>query len=313
MKPKMHKAVLAVVCCAGTTGILKADSLFNYNVVVTGQYSNTGSGDVQGRTFVNNFSVTNQVTFAPNAVAGTEDTLDVAGTIANSGGATIQNGVFLHTNALPGNFTVNHNSGHPDQTIPVSITPLSQQMSSIAALYNSYSPANGTAVLSNNTLTITATGSGVAVVSVNASDLANSNEQINVNLGANVNSLIIQVLGNLTFASSEHLALAGGGSQKLLWDFENANTISLMDSTWLGSILAPGASLTNNNQTIEGGVYVANFTQTAEVHTPANNPAGTPSFNGPVPVPSPAIYTGALALLVSVGLMRGLRFTNSIV
>jgi len=62
--------------------------------------------------------------------------------------------------------------------------------------------------------------------------------------------------------------------------------------------LAPSASLADNNQNIDGGVYVQNFTQTAEVHLSSSslNP-GDPQFNGPTPpVPEPATW-----VLISLG------------
>jgi PEP-CTERM motif len=74
-----------------------------------------------------------------------------------------------------------------------------------------------------------------------------------------------------------------------MWVFPNASTITLNDSSWEGSTLAPLASLTDNNQNMDGGVYVENFDQTAEVHLadPDLSP-GQPQFNGPNPVPEPA-------------------------
>jgi choice-of-anchor A domain-containing protein len=306
MKAKMHKAVLAVVCCAGTAGMVRADSLFNYNVVVTGTL--TDSSHIQGRTFVDNLAVSNQPDFAQSTAAGTGDTLDVAGTVTGNG-LTLERGVFRHAGAL--GFTPVLNGGSTSvQDSSVSISSLSNQMNSIASLYNSYSAT--TVTPSGGNLNINATGTGVAVFSVNASDLSNSNENVSVNVGT-ASSVIIQVLGSsFTFGSSEHESITGS-SQQVIWDFVNATMIHLNDSTWNGSILDPLATLTSPNQNIDGGVYVANFNQSAEVHLPTDgngNPV-TPAFNGPVPVPAPGILVGVLALAFGVVSMRGIRLVNS--
>jgi choice-of-anchor A domain-containing protein len=306
MKAKMHKVVLAVVCCAGTAGIVRADSLFNYNVVVTGTL--TDSSHIQGRTFVNNLVTSNQPDFAQSTAAGTGDTLDVAGAVTGSG-LSMERGVFRHAGALPGGFTMNLNGGSTNVLDPsVSITSLSNQMNATAALYNSYSAT--TVTPSGGNLTINATGTGVAVFSVNAGGLSLANENVSVNVGT-ASSVIIQVLGaSFTFGSSEHESITGSSGQ-VIWDFVNATMIHLNDSVWSGSILAPLSTLTSPNQNIEGGVYVQNFTQSAEVHLPSGSTIATPAFNGPVPVPAPGILVGVLALAFGAASIRGIRLVNT--
>src|ERR1700728_3958525 len=108
MNAKARKMMLVFACCAGTAVVARADSLFDYNVVVTCKL--TTSSHIQGRTFVNNLSTSNQPDFAQSAVAGTGDTLDVAGNVTGSG-LSMERGVFRHAGALPGNFTLNLNNG----------------------------------------------------------------------------------------------------------------------------------------------------------------------------------------------------------
>jgi choice-of-anchor A domain-containing protein len=149
-----------------------------------------------------------------------------------------------------------------------------------------------------NNLHLTASGSGATVFTETAADLMGSNLNITVTAGAGQSIIVLVPDTSFNFGSSEHVSLGGSttGTQ-ILWVFGNANTISMNDSQWQGSLLAPNATLTDNNQNINGGVYVQNFTQTAEVHLsdPGLGP-NDPQFNGPPPVPEPATV-----VLISLG------------
>jgi choice-of-anchor A domain-containing protein len=268
-------------------------SLLGYNVVVAGTL--TTNSHVDGATFVDNLATQNQPEFAQSAAAGSGNTLNVAGSVSGSG-LTLGRGVFRHAGSLPTDFTLNLNNGSSQVTdSALSINCLAEQMNSAGAYFNSL-PALS-AQPSGGSIHFASSGSGLTVYSVAASALAGQNESISISAAAG-SSLLIVVTGDMfDFNSSEHVNISGSG-QQVMWYFPNANAINLGDSTWMGSILAPNATLTDNNQNISGGVYVENFDQTAEVHlSDPSMTAGQPMFTGriTVVVPGPPILPALLA------------------
>jgi len=289
--------------CAGLLPILAtaafspAAIFTSYNVVVTNNY--TDQSHVQGTTYVNNLDAINVPDFAQSPAAGTGDTLTVTGNITGST-ITLERGVYRYAqSAAP---PANLNGGSTEVHDPtISITDLANQLSNAASFYASQPTTTVTPTGSNLNLT----ASGATYFDEPASDLDQSNE--NVTLTATAGQFIIVVVPDTSFSfgSSEHITLGGSTSgDQIMWDFPNATTVSLDDSLWTGSLLAPSASLTDNNQDINGGVYVENFTQTAEVHLsdPTLAP-GEPQFSGPTPsLPEPSSLL--LASAAGFGFMR---------
>lgn len=285
----------------------RGGSLLSYNVVVTGTL--TTDSHIDGDTFVDNLVTSNQPDFAQTAAAGTGDTLDVAGSVSGNG-LTMGRGVFRHAGSLPANFTLNLNGGASQvKDSSLSIDCLAGQMNSAGAYFSSL-PALS-AQPSGGNISFASVGSGMTVYSVAASALDGQNENVSITASAGTSVLIV-VTGNLfDFNSSEHINITGSG-QQVMWYFPTATSINLGDSLWIGSILAPQATLTDNNQNINGGVYVENFDQTAEVHLSNTGlSAGQPMFNGviiaaPGPAILPAILAGAI-MIASPGVLRRRR------
>lgn len=299
-KRKLTAAAASAAICIFAGASARA-SFLQYNVVATGTL--TESSDIYGTTFVNNLITTNnKPTFDESQTGGSGDTLDVAGSVSGSVGATIDAGVFRHAGALPSDFQSNLtlNNGASQVTDPsVSISGVQSDMNNAASFYNTLT---GTAPsLNGQTLNFNASGSGSTVFSVSASALQTGNLNVDLNFTSTSQTMIIIVSGgSFNFGNSEHLSISGGSATaaQVMWYFPGATTISLNDSQWLGSILATSATLSDNSQQMDGGVYVENFNQTAEVHF--GNPSqsvGTNLFSGPVPEPA----TGAL--LAAAGLL----------
>jgi choice-of-anchor A domain-containing protein len=271
-------------------GISRGAIFTSYNVVVTGNF--TDQSHVQGTTFVNNLNAVNDPDFAQSAAAGTGDTLTVAGSITGST-VTLERGVYRYFQAATPPAVLNGGSTEV-QDSSVSIANLTSQL---AAASNYYASLPSTTVLpSGNNLNLTAAGSGATVFNEPGTDLNGSNENITITAAAGQSVIIVVPDGSFTFGSSNHITLGGSTSgDQIMWEFPSASTLTFNDSQWIGSILAPSASLTDNSQNINGGVYVANFNQTAEVHlSDPNLTVGQPMFFGPTPaVPEPA----SLALL----------------
>jgi choice-of-anchor A domain-containing protein len=289
---------LCAACLACGAGVSFASSIFDYNVIVTGTF--TAESHVQGRTFANNLVAVNNPDFAQSPSAGTGDTLTVAGAISGSP-SIIERGIYRYAQASAPSAILNGGSSLVHDA-SVSIAELASQISAASSFYSAMSGTHVSPV--GNNLNLTASGSGATVFNQNASDLMGANLNVTLTAGAGQSIIVIVPDSSFAFGSSEHISLGGGttGAQ-ILWVFPNAATISLNDSQWEGSLLAPLVSLTDNNQNINGGVYVKDFVQTAEVHlsTPSLGP-NDPQFNGPPPpVPEPAglvlISLGGAALI----------------
>lgn len=268
------------------TAALSPAAIFTtYNVVVTNDYIN--QSHVQGTTYANNLDATNVPDFAQSPAAGAGDTLTVTGDITGSN-ITLERGVYRYaqSTAPPANL----NGGSTEvQDSTISITDLANQLSSAAAFYASQPTTTVTPTGSN--LNLTASGPGATYFDEPASDLDQTNENVTLTAGSGQFIIILVPDTSFSFGSSEHISLGGSTSgDQVMWDFPNATTVSLDDSLWTGSLLAPSATLTDNNQDINGGVYVENFTQTAEVHlSDPNLTPGELQFGGPTPsVPEPS-------------------------
>lgn len=300
----IHKksVLLGVVLLIWHVHRVCADSFLNYNVVVTNTL--TDSSHIQGRTFVDNLAVSNQPDFAQSSAAGTGDTLDAAGTVSGSG-LTLERGVFRHAGGLPAGFTLNLNGGSTQMMDPsTTVTALANQMAAAAGFYDTLSGAAVSYNSVTNSADFIGSGPGFDVFTVSAADLAHTNESVNVTVGT-ASAILIKVTGSsLTFGSSEHVNLTGSG-QNVLWYFPSATTIALNDSQWNGSILATAANLTSPNQQIAGGVYVQNFTQTADVHlSDSTLGPGQPMYTGPVAAPLPISMLAGAALMGTLAALR---------
>lgn len=296
--------VMANVAFGGT--------LFDYNVVATGTLDTRSH--VDGRTFANNLKVTNSPVFAMHPSAGTGDTLTIAGTVTGNA-MHVNRGTVRTKNALPGGFQLNNASAIVDPT--VSIADLAGQISSSSAYYGALTgseagfAAGSITVQEGKRLVFTAGAAAAgktAVFTLSAAQLGLSNLELSFNLGS-ATSAIVNVVGGATLSPNQgnflgnRLALA----PRLLWNFRDATTLNL-NGNWVGSILGPGLTVNSNNQNIEGGVYVANFNQTGEVHNYLfRGPFEPEPRGGPNPVPVPSAALAGLAGLAAGGLRRGRR------
>jgi choice-of-anchor A domain-containing protein len=284
---------LCVLVCALSTsalaGVSRGSTFTQYNVVVTGSY--TDQSHVQGNTFANNLDAINVPDFGQNT-SGMSDTLTVTGSITGST-VTLEHGVYRYAQLttpsanLNGGSTLVHDPS-------VSITNLANQLSANSAYYASL-PAT-TVTPSGNSLNLTASGTGATVFNEPGSDLNGQNENVTVTAGAGQTVIIVVPDSSFTFGSSNHITLGNNTSaDQIMWAFPDASAVSF-NSQWYGSLLAPLATLSDNNQNINGGVYVDNFDQTAEVHLSDPSLTGCqPMFKGPTAlVPEPA----SLALLL---------------
>ena len=170
------------------------------------------------------------------------------------------------------------------------LTGLSSQLSHLASTGSTVTIDNGKA-----TFNAVANSSGVAVFDLTGIDAAlfHANEfQFNLNGATTV------ILNSDETSANISANFLGGGAQAIgaetLWNFYDATNLTI-NNQWGGSILAPLAAFTNN-QDIEGGVFVDTLTQRGEIHLQP--------FTGQIPpVPEPETYAMLLAGLGFLGVI----------
>ena len=230
------RAYAGILPILGSAALSPAAIFTSYNVVVTNNY--TDQSHVQGTTYANNLDAINVPDFARSSAAGTGDTLTVTGNITGST-ITLERGVFRYAQSTAP--SANLNGGSTEVHDPtISITDLANQLSNAAAFYASQ--PNTTVTPAGSNLNLTASGSGATYFDEPASDLDQSNENVTLTAGAGQFIIVVVPDASFSFGSSEHITLGGSTSgEQIMWDFPNATTVSLDDSLWTGSLLAPGA------------------------------------------------------------------------
>lgn len=135
------------------------------------------------------------------------------------------------------------------------------------------------------------------VLSIGATDL-NRNE-LNINLNGAL-SILINVSGTNINLAKNFNSLESIGA-RVIWNFYEATSLTL-SNRWVGSVLAPFATVTNGNN-IHGTLVAAAFNQGGQVHQQAW--AGDiPGGDIPAPVPLPA---AGWLMLAGLGALAGLR------
>jgi len=154
---------------------------------------------------------------------------------------------------------------------------------------------NAAATIVNNRATFDAVpdANGLSIFALTASDLEKFGEiQFNRN-GAD--TVIINVDGAAVTLNDNFLGNAANLGQNVIWNFYNANDLSL-STAWRGSVLAPYANGVIGNY-IEGSAVFNTLNQNGEIHLGTYAGNYTPPVS-PVPEPS----TWAMLLLGFAGL-----------
>jgi choice-of-anchor A domain-containing protein len=307
----MHKSLSLVIAAAAASSLFgvvsgaRASSveLLNYNLVVTNNM--TAGSHISGQSVVNNLTTSNLSEFGQNVSSG--DALDAAGTV--SGSFKVWSGVFHHDQSIS-NASVNYLNGASQSQDSVASTLLSQLSSSMTSLSSGLaglSTTTGTsASISNNSLNFNYTGSstGEVVFTVAASQFSQAGS-ISFSLGT-ATSEVINVTGTGSYTSSANFTGSINSTpSSLIWNFASAAAFTT-STTWEGTVLGPGLSLTTGNN-VDGSVYVKNFSQGGEVHGDYFSGA-VPAHAPGVAVPLPSPLTAGTGLLVALG---GLRLVRS--
>lgn len=285
---KLSSATLAALTVAiasvATTTRAGTVSVFDYNVVVTNNYTTTSH--VQGDVFVKNMSYSNSPVFDGN--------VKVAGTLtANSSYINGASGKTFTTKSAT-SYSLNNASKAVDSTL--SISALSSNLTSVSDAYAAMNKSSAaSATFSNNGTDLSFTYSGaatsLAVFNVTLAQLTSVTDRIDFSLG-NAASAVINVTGtgsgslnaNLTFSSI---------ATSLIWNFVDASSFTL-NRTLEGSVIGDSLSLTLQNSNVDGGVYVSNLYQYGEIHSKLFAGAKPTIPSGGVQAPAVPLPTAAM-------------------
>jgi choice-of-anchor A domain-containing protein len=211
-----------------------------------------------------------------------EHNLNYVGTYNSSntvvGGSTTK----ISAGAMPINFT----------SAATSLTQLSNTLEGLAA--------NGSVLVSGSTYTLTATGCSVCVFDLNAGTFTNSAINISAPSGATV---VVNVSGSADSFTSGSINYSGGvTANDTIFNFNSATTLTTSSMTVNGSILAPFATFTGTNGSIDGELIAGSVSgESAEMES-------TYIFNGnlgTVATPEPATW------MLLAGALLGLSVTKT--
>lgn len=251
--------------------------LSEWSVITSGNL--TGVTDVQGNAYVGgNISVGNSIDFGNNdsdTMPAGNVGLAVAGSV-NSGNSAI--------NINAGNVVVggtdtggfNNNSGGTIKTSSPGSLP-SSPVSAVTAASSYWSglTANSSASIANNVITFNCNASqSVAVFNVSASQLFQQNQSLALVTASGTKDVIINVSGtSATMLNSENVNSGfQSAANKVIFNFYQANNVSLQGSSLDGYVIAPNATV-GADSPIVGGVMAETLDTGSEVDL-----GGTPSY-----------------------------------
>lgn len=308
---------------AGVTEMnLALDAMGQYNLIVRGNL-NSASSEVEGRTFVggsvlgnaSNYNLDNLpgagLTVVGNVEGGKKN---VSGDIAIGG--NVSSGVEFQQGGAQvlsyGGTLSNTNVNLPDTAVQVPGlgADLAAQRDAMfgnlieLSTYLASLETTDTVQFVNSDAIFNATSGGdIAVFSIN--DFSQfQNKSVQFAFPTNYDLVVVNVLSTNSLATAGGMNFNGpsGLGTKVIWNFaglSNGDTLAFNNS-WYGSVLAPGAIVSNNNF-IEGTLVASVFNQSGEVHTPN---FGGFRFNA---VPEPETWTMMILGFGAAGAMMRLR------
>lgn len=327
--------VLAGPGLAHATTLTDQQILSQFNAVIFGNFSSTsdvegaaivGGNMTGGATFYNNPGPEQSASTAGSASGAGYGALNVVGNIS-AGQYNMNNGGSVYYGGSNGG-RFNMNGGGTLSASPAlsasnfasqfqsPMVQLSQSLAAMTANSSMPNPATTNGYPNNVPIVATNVPSGVSVFNISSTDLANL-ASFNVNL--NGDSTVIfnvnvaqscsspSVCSNpLTLSANFQNASAVAGN--IIWNFYNATSLNFT-TAWGGTILAPGASVTNSTQ-LDGTLVANNYGGNGELHdypyagSLPQTTTTTTTTTDSAPVPEPPATLVLLAGLAALGLVR---------
>ncbi len=293
-------AILFCVANSATAAPLSADQILNqFNLVVFGDHQL--NSQVHGRAFIGgDVTGAGQITTKnyvrpPSSFADVTVVGDVKGSVNVQDPVTVDVGGVV-TGAINNNpnGVVNQNVAGLDAVASHFAATLKQASQDVAGLTAN---ATTTAINVNQGVKFVGLTGELTVFSVMASDFIGNEIRIDLN-GAD--AILINVAGaNLSFGQNFNTDMDVGA--RVIWNFFEATTLNI-GNRWVGSVLAPLATVSNGNN-IHGALVAAAFNQGGQVHQQAWTGA-IPTTEVTTPIPLPA---AAWLLLGGMGLLAAMR------
>ncbi len=157
--------------------------------------------------------------------------------------------------------------------------------------------------VTNGAINVTGAGCTICTVYLSATDFANLSS---IQYAAVTQTLIINVGGNPTFGSGQHLSINGSqpsnqstAASGILFNFDQATTVQL-NGAFFGSILAPDATISGSGTITDGTIIANSLSGLGEIHDESGFTGTLPTQT---PEPSSAYMFGGGALAV-LGMLR---------
>jgi len=261
-----HVARLVGIVFAGSAlwvAPASADTAKDYNVFVFKNYKASNS-DVQGRLAaggdvqISNYSVGTSLPSSANKSAN----------LVVGGKLTASNGQLAHGSAVAKSLSVSQNFGAPTGTISIAPMPVdfSAEQLRLSSLSTTLATMSQTAGVINKFqyggFTLTTAITGLSVFNITA---ANAN---NFTLTATKPGAVVLINVAGTSASFQNMGFSFSGidAAHVLFNFQDATTLTLGGIGFLGSILAPKADVNFNNGNMTGTMIAKSLTGNGEFH-----------------------------------------------
>lgn len=258
-----------------------------YNAFVFGDFESTS--DCEGRLAVGGNASLDGYSVGEAVDSGTIDTLVVGGNLEVSSGTVYGNVSVAGTAPVSNNsFTV---SGTINQNadIPIDFTTAQTYLTNLSATLETLT-ANGQTSSQGNALSLTGDGTSDLVVFDIDGSLLSSISTYSISGICDGATVIINVSGTDISMSNAGMDSFESLSSNVLFNFYEADSLTLSSIGFYGSILAPNAAITANNGQLNGTVIADSWSGSMELHNVPFSSTAT------VPVPG----TG---LLLSIGLI----------